>query len=153
MRKFTFTLHALLHLRQSVEKQERNNLAVITRKMHQLEDERDAMLLRRDEASEVYKAKLQEGIPVSDTKQFTDYFRMMKDLLEEQARKILEAQQELEDCRRRLVEVMREIRTLEKLREKQYTEYMQEVQSEEERMIGDFVSYQTGQNPQDNFRP
>jgi flagellar FliJ protein len=149
MRKFTFTLHALLHLKESIEKQERNNLAVATRRLHELEAERDEMARRRESAAASYGEKLAGGMPVADTQRFTDFFRMMKDTIEEQDRKIAAAHEEIEACRKRLVEVLREIRTLEKLREKQYALYLQEAQAEEERMIGDFVSHQTGQNPKD----
>jgi flagellar export protein FliJ len=151
LRKFTFTLHALLHLKESVEKQERNNLSVISRKLHALEAEREEMLTRRDSASASYGEHLAEGMPVSDTRKFTDYFRMMKELISEQDRKIQDAQVEIEACRKRLMEVLREIRMLENLRDKQYAQYLQEVQAEDEKMIGDFVSFQTNMNPQDEI--
>jgi flagellar export protein FliJ len=150
MRKFTFTLHALLHLKESIEKQERNSLAVITRRMHQLQAEREEMERSRSEASESYSAKLAGGMAVADTQRFTDYFRLMKDLLAEQDKKIALEQEEIEACRKRLVEVLREIHMLENLRDKQYSLYLQEVQAEEEKTINDFVSYQTNLYPQDN---
>jgi len=150
MRKFTFTLHALLHLKESLEKQERNNLAVITRKLHMLEAGRDELFRRRGGASASYGNELAEGMQVAGTQRYTDYFRMMKDLIAEQDRKIRDAQEEIEACRKRLVEVLREIRMLENLRDKQYAQYLQEVQAEEDKMIGDFVSFQTNLNPQDN---
>jgi flagellar protein FliJ len=149
MKKFTFTLHALLHLKESVEKQERNNLAVLTRKLRDLEAEREAMIARRDGAADNYGAKLAGGMAVSETQGFTDYFRMMKELLREQEARIVRASGEIEECRKRLVEILKEIRMLEKLREKQYAQYLAEVQAEEERTIGDFVSYQANLNPQE----
>jgi flagellar FliJ protein len=143
MRKFTFTLHALLHLKESMEKQERNNLAVITRGLHQLQAGREEMERSRGEASESYAAKLAGGMAVADTRRFTDYFRLMKDLLAEQDKKIALAQEEIEACRKRLVEALREIRVLESLRDRQYAQYLQEAQTEEEKAIDDFVTYQT----------
>jgi flagellar FliJ protein len=151
LRKFTFTLHALLHLKESVEKQERNDLAVATRRFHMLENEREELVQRREGAAATYAAMLTRGMAVSETQRFTDYFRMMKDLLEEQDRKITEVQEEIEACRKKLVEVMREIRMFENLRDRQYSQYLQEVQAEEEKTIGDFVSFQTNLNPQDKY--
>jgi flagellar export protein FliJ len=147
MKKFTFTLQALLHLKESLEKQERNNLAVIARRHSQLVAERDDMLARRESASELYGAKLAGGMIAMETQNFTSYFRMMKDLLAEQERKIAQAQKELDVCRQKLVEVLREIHMLENLKEKQYQLYLQEAQIEQEKIIGDFVSYQSTQKP------
>lgn len=149
MKKFVFSLQALLHLKLSIEKQEKSNLAAATRKMNALVSEREGMVARRDEASALYGAKLAEGMLASETHRFTSYFRMMKDALEEQDGKIRQAQGELDACRQRLVEIMREIHMLNTLRDKQYQQYLQEVQSENDRAIGDFVSYQTTNRPAD----
>ncbi len=147
MKKFVFTLQTLLNLKQSQEKQERNNLAALTVRLNQLTNERDEMVGRRERASEEYGQRLASGMRAAETQQYTAYFRMMKDLLAEQDRKIEAARQETEECRRRLVEVLREIHMLENLREKQYQQYQQELQIEQEKTIGDFVSYQTAQPP------
>lgn len=147
MKKFVFTLQALLHLKESLEKQERNNLGGITRRLNALLSEKEDMLRRRESASQDYAARLAEGIMAPETQRFTSYFLMMKELLEEQNRKIAAAQAEIEACRQRLVEVMREIHMFENLKDKQYQQYLQEVQIEEEKAIGDFVSYQNKQKP------
>ena len=143
MKKFKFTLHALLHLKESLEKQERNNLGAATRRLNELMGERDDMLARRESAQQEYGEKLVSGMRALETQQFTAYFRMMKDMLEEQERRIAEAQAEVEACRKRLVEVLREIRMLENLKDKQYQEYLQEAQVEQDKLIGDFVSFQS----------
>lgn len=147
MKKFTFTLQALLHLKEALEKQERNSLAAATRRLNALVQERDDMLARRETASRDYSARLSGGMMASETQRYTSYFRMMKEALELQDRKIRDAQAEIEACRQRLVEAMREIRMYENLREKQYQQYLQEMQIEEEKAIGDFVSFQNSQKP------
>lgn len=147
MKKFTFTLQALLHLKESLEKQERNGLAAATRRLGALLREKEDMLGRREKAGADYAARLAQGMPAPETQRFTDYFRMMKDLLAEQETKIRAAQEDIEACRRRLVEIMREIHMYENLREKQYQQYLKELQTEEEKAIGDFVTYQTTNKP------
>lgn len=147
MKKFVFTLQSLLNLKQSQEKQERNNLASLTIRLNQLLAERDDMFERREKASASYSEQLASGMRAAETQQFTSYFRMMKDLLAEQDRKIEAAQRETEECRRRLVEVLREIHMLDNLREKQYQQYQLELQIEQDKTIGDYVSYQSTQTP------
>jgi flagellar protein FliJ len=147
MKKFVFTLQALLHLKESLEKQERNNLAGIARRLNALNAEKDDMLCRRESASQDYAAKLAGGMMASETQRFTSYFRMMKELLEEQDKKIDAVQAEIEACRQRLVEAMREIHMFENLKDKQYQQYLQDAQIEEEKTIGDYVSFQTTHKP------
>jgi flagellar export protein FliJ len=147
MKKFAFSLQVLLHLKESLEKQERNNLGLITRRLNELLSGREEMVRRRETANQTWSEKLSEGMEASETQQFTLFFRMIKELVEEQDKKIKKTQDELETCRLKLVEVMREIHMLENLKQKQYTQYLQEVQIEEEKTIGDFVSYQSAKKP------
>jgi flagellar protein FliJ len=147
MKKFIFSLQALLNLKESLEKQEKNSLMVLTRKLNALQAERDSLLDRRESANTLYSAKLAGGMLAAETHQFTGYFRMVKELLAEQNIKIAQAQAEVEACQKKLVEVMREIHMLESLKDKQYQQYLQEAQIEQDKVIGDFVSYQSTHKP------
>lgn len=147
MKKFVFTLHALLHVKELLEKQERNTMLLLTRKLNQLTDEREELQRRRAEAAEGCSAKMREGIHANEAVQYADYLRLMTDLLKEQDTKIASVLAELDSCRTRLVELLKEINMLQKVKEKQYQQYLVDAQTEDEKMIGDFVSYQTTQKP------
>lgn len=147
MRKFAFTLQSMLNLKESQEKQMRNTLGALARRLNELTAERDELLGRRGRASGEYGERLASGMMAAETQWYTDYFRMMKETLDGQECRIAAAAGELEECRAKLVEAMREIRTLENLRGKQYEQYQQEIQQEQEKTIGDFVSFQSTHKP------
>ena len=57
--------------------------------------------------------------------------------------RIKKAEKIVSECQSRLIVTMKEIKTYDKLRAEQYQEYLKEVQSEEEKVIGDLVSFTT----------
>ncbi len=145
MRKFVFTLHALLHVKELLEKQERHRMLELTRALSDLQDERARMEHCRDSAARALSQKMGGGVTVTEAQQFAGYLRRMTDELRSQDGRIAQAQQQLEECRARLVEVLKDINMLQKVKEKQYQQYLAEAQLEDDKLIGDFVSFQTTQ--------
>lgn len=143
MKKFVFTLRALLHVRQLVEKQERHHMLQLTREIHELEDERTRMSDSRDGAARALSGRMGRGVAVTEAQQVAGYLVRMTQEIKAQEERIRCANVELEQCRARLVEVLKDINMLEKVREKQYQLYLADVQKEEDKLIGDFVSFQT----------
>lgn len=143
MKKFVFTLHALLHVRRLLEKQERHHMLQLTREIHELEDERSRMSDSRDGAARALSGRMGKGVTVTEAQQVAGYLVRMTEELKVQDERIRSANVELEQCRARLVEVLKDINMLEKVREKQYQQYLADVQKEEDKLIGDFVSFQT----------
>ncbi len=145
MRKFVFTLHALLHVKELLEKQERHRMLELTRELNDLQDEKARMEHSRDSAARALSQKMGGGVTVTEAQQFAGYLRRMTDELRSQDRRIAQAQQKLEECRARLVEVLKDINMLQKVKEKQYQQYLADAQLEDDKLIGDFVSFQTTQ--------
>lgn len=143
MRKFVFTLHALLHVRELLEKQERHHMLELTREIRELENERERMSGRRDGAACSLSGRMGAGVTVIEAQQVAGYLKRMTAELRAQDERIRSATAELEQCRARLVEVLKDINMLEKARDKQYQQYLADVQTEDEKLIGDFVSFQT----------
>ena len=69
------------------------------------------------------------------------YFRFLRDAIKEIRRRIAEAEQYVSECQERLITTMKEIKTYTKLRDEQYQIYLKEVQTEEEKEMGDIVSF------------
>ena len=69
------------------------------------------------------------------------YFRYLRDAREVLAAKIVKAEEHKEKCQALLITTMRELKTYENLRAEQYAAYLKEVQAEEEKNMGDLVSF------------
>ena len=71
------------------------------------------------------------------------YFRFLRDALKELRERIVKAEELVRKCQDQLIITMKELKTYKKLREEQYARYLKEVQAEEEKEMGDFVSFNT----------
>lgn len=141
MKKFTFTLQTLYGLKQSLERQERNELGRLTARLNELEAGETALLARRAQAGQEFAARIAQGMTAADTTVHTSYQRALREQIAEQRAKIRQAREDVDGCRARLLEAMREVHMLEKLRERQYEQYLKDLQAEESAAINDFVSF------------
>ena len=80
---------------------------------------------------------------VSTLAEHDAYFRYLRGAVIAVREKIVRAERVVSECQARLITTMRELKTYNKLRAEQYLEYLKEVQSEEEKEIGDLVSFNT----------
>ena len=147
MKRFAFTLQPLYHLKQSLEKQERNTLGQLTARLHQLEAAEEALVAERARAGQEFSQRLTAGMTAADTGLHVVYDRAMGERITEQRAMVRQARADVEACRARLVEAMREVRMLERLRDRQYEEYLKLMQAEESAVINDFVTFTTRGTP------
>lgn len=141
MKKFTFTLHTLLDLNISLEKQQKNELAIINRRIQILNDEK---LQKEFEITQVQiqlSEKLKTLCDVDTLSNSNRYItalnykiRGIEELLDEQNLQRQNVQEEL-------TKTMIKRKSLEKLKEKQYKQYLAELKTEEEKASDDFVTF------------
>ena len=144
MKKFVFTLQAV------------NDIALATEKQLKIEMQRIDDRLRRvckeieDTQSEFRALKArcsaqmrQEGIDSLTLVQYEHYFEKLEATLEVLKQTKIQIEREKAKCLQAQIENRKELKTLEKLREKQYEEYLSEVRREEEKAIGDLVAYRS----------
>jgi flagellar FliJ protein len=141
MKRFVFRLATLLRVKESLEKEQKAKLMEIRERLRRLEDELAAMRARQAELSEMYAKETRTGITGDRMQSYMFYFDHMRDTIVEQNERIREADEERLRRQDALLRTMKEIKTLNKLKETQYAEYLEEVAKEEEKAIGDIVSF------------
>ncbi len=142
MKKFVFTLQAVYDIALSNEKQQKNLLKRVEERLRSLRLALDRMLERKEEARIQCAKDVDEGTDAIRMTQYARYFESLDDMISAQKKAIAAAEGEREKVVAALVEIRKEIKSLENLREKQMEEYRDEVKREEEQAIGDVVSYQ-----------
>ncbi len=142
MKKFTFSLQSLLGVKMTLEKQQMGELAAAEARVRDLEKDLDNMRLRFQITKAEYTEKLKVGMVPYDITAYAIGFNSLKDKEEAQRDKIRAAEDDVYRIRSVLVETMRERKMLEKLRERHYEEYLDNVKRENEQIIGDFVANQ-----------
>ncbi|MDR0670730.1 MAG: flagellar export protein FliJ [Oscillospiraceae bacterium] len=142
MKKFVFTMQSLLGVKIAVEKQVRAELAEARRRAErfrrELLEKQEAFARQRAEA----ERKARRGISVRELRLQNIGFDALFESLARQSRKAEVAEEEAGRVRRRLIDTMRERKMLEKLKEKQWNAYREEVRREEALLIDDFLSNQ-----------
>ena len=144
MKKFKFTLQALFKHKLTVEKMQKVELKKAQQALRELLDEEQRLLNAYAENEKSLERALRENIDVAGALTEHDaYFRYLREALKEIKERIVKAEEVVAQCRQRLIITMKEIKTYEKLREEQYERYKKEVQAEEDKEIGDLVSFNT----------
>ena len=144
MKKFVFTLQALLNYKETVEKTQRAELRRAQQILRELLDEEQRLLEAYAQNERSLEKALSDNVNVAIALSEHDaYFRFLRDALKELRERIVRAEKVVSECQARLITTMRELKTYNKLRTEQYHEYLKEVQLEEEKEIGDLVSYNT----------
>lgn len=142
MKKFQFTLQSVYEYKQTVEKNQKADLNRAETLLRELR-EKERVLDETFERSCVERdAVLEKRVDiVSNLEKYDAFFRRLREEKESLAVKIINAEEVKARCQAALVATMKELKTYKKLRDEQYERYLKEVESEEEKAIGDIVSF------------
>ena len=142
MKKFKFTLQPLYNYKLTVEKLQKAELKRAQQALQELRDEEDRLLGAYAANERSLEEALLKGENVAAALSEHDaYFRFLRDALIEVRHLIVEAEEVVRRCQERLIITMKEIKTYNKLRDEQYQRYRKEVQAEEDKEMGDLVSF------------
>ncbi len=143
MKRFEFSLQSLNDIALAVEEQLMLKMQKIREQLNAIQS---AIEVTRKELSCIQQncaEDLECGVCSDKLVSYSQYFEKLSDAIEILEEKRLKAEQEKQKCRKEQIENKKELKTYEKLRQRQYEEYLVELAREEEKNIGDFVSYQT----------
>jgi len=144
MKKFKFTLQSLHNYKQTVEKMQKAELKKAQQALQELLDEEQRLLQAYAENERSLERALLENTDVASALSEHDaFFRYLRDALKELRERIVKAEKVVEKCQELLIITMKELKTYEKLREEQYQRYLSEIRAEEEKEMGDLVSFNT----------
>lgn len=141
MRRFTFKLQSILNIRERKLEDERHRLAEIIAK---LEEQKD-ILLEMNEKKESLEKELNNALDnqVLDI-QFTisakNYLKQMSDDIKMQFEIIKRTQNELNEQKIVVAAAYKEVKILEKLKEKQYKNFMFEYEQNQIKEMDDITS-------------
>ncbi len=141
MKKFAFSLQSVLKVKTIQEKQKKQELAEIRNRLNELYAKQAELNKELDDSSLRYGDEMRKGMSVPRMAwhtNFADYIKTQLQQLDVIIRQTLEKKQakQLE-----LFALVKEKKTIEKLREEQYRAYLEEAAKEEEKILGDLISY------------
>lgn len=141
MNKFVFELQGVLEIKQKLEGQAKINFGVARAKLNAEEEKRDFIIGRLDGFRDELTQQMTGKIDILEIGRLQDAVSVMEEQLASQEMVVKRAEKQLELMRSRLNTVVMERKTIEKLREKQFDEYMKEYNAEERKQVDELISY------------
>jgi flagellar export protein FliJ len=125
-----------------VERLQRAELKEAQAALRQLYEEDARLALSFDESRKARYAQMRAG--ATDAQALMQYDRFFTRIREDRAslaERIARASEEVGRREARLLATMRELKVYGKLRERQYAEYLSQMRAEDEKNVGDLVSF------------
>lgn len=141
MAKFVYRMQNILDIKNKLEVQARNSYAAARMKLSQEEEKLDRMFEQKKAYEENYRQQLSGNINILQIDICKNAIELCKNQIKKQLVEVKVASLNLEAAQKRLGEVMKERKIQEKLREKAYEEFLQELNDQEKKEIDELVSF------------
>lgn len=141
MAKFVYRMQNILDIKNKLEVQARNSYAAARIKLSQEEEKLDRMFEQKKACEENYRQQLSGNINILQINICKNAIELCKNQIKKQLVEVKVASLNLEAAQKRLGEVMKERKIQEKLREKAYEEFLQELNDQEKKEIDELVSF------------
>ena len=143
MKKFHFTLDKLLDFKGQVLEREKNSLASLNAQKAEALEMKAALELEMKEAQDDFNYRAQKGISAMEMFIFKEHHNTLRLQIEDIKASIVSLDAAVERQLGVVTEASKEVKSLEKLEEKQLEEYKAAATKENEQFIEEFVSGQS----------
>lgn len=140
MKKFSFSLAKMLNYQEQILEKEKGTMGRLIAERDEMEARQRIILEQMDQIHGEMDREIQKGTTIYQINVFTAVIKSGKTQLEELKKHILIRNSEIERQRQIVIEASREVKKLEKLKEKQLEEYRHSEMKEQEEFISEHVS-------------
>ncbi len=150
MARFRYTMQNILNIKEKMETQAKQHFGEAKRSLD-LEEEVLAALFEKKEEIERHAVEVLQGeLDLHDIEDSQMSRIIIEQKITEQKMRVQRAEEALERARAELEEAVKERKTHEKLKEKQFEEFIQEENRAESKTIDELTTYTYGQKVTDN---
>lgn len=144
MAKFVYRMQSILDIKYKLEEQERTAYGIANRKLQEENARLQELLIRRTGYERHLKELAIGEIKILEIKETKQAIDAMKSIIRDQMMRVHSAEKNLEVARLRLNQVMQDRKAHEKLKEKAFEQFKQELLEEEAKEIDQLVSFTYG---------
>ena len=141
MAKFVYRMQNILNLKEKLEAQEKIAFSLANQKVLEEQEKLSALMIRRADYEQQLKELTQGNLSIKDIKICKDSINAMKSKIRDQLMEVSKAQKALEIQRKRLDDIMKDRKTHEKLREKAFEDFKEEIKADESKANDQLVSF------------
>ena len=146
MAKFIYRMQNILNIKLRLETQAKTEYAENAARLAAEEEKMHHLASRRQQYEHEAKQSAMNRVNIASIKQSNESMAVMKELMTQQAVRIRIAQKNLDRARDKLNLAMQERKIYEKLREKAFEEFKQELNAQEKKEIDELVSFNYNDN-------
>ncbi len=146
MAVFRYKMQSILDIKQKLEEQEKIAFGIAAAKLQEEQELLQKFMVRKAGYDRQARTLVEGTIDLLEINACRRAIEVMKTKIRAQMLEVHKAQRQLEAARQRLNAVMIERKTYEKLKEKKFEEFEQELLQEEKKEIDELVSYTYHQN-------
>lgn len=146
MAKFIYRMQNILNIKLRLETQAKTEYAENAARLAAEEEKMHHLASRRQQYENEDKQSAMNRVNIASIKQSNESMAVMKELMTQQAVRIRIAQKNLDRARDKLNLAMQERKIYEKLREKAFEEFKQELNAQEKKEIDELVSFNYNDN-------
>lgn len=143
MKKFQFTLQKLMDFRQQELDRQKNTLSALQADLQRIYQEKEELIRQVEQSSEDLEIICRQGAQVFEISVRKRYIVSLQQEIHARDFSAARKQEEINKQLGVVVEATKDVRTLEKLEEKQLEEYKAAATKENEQFIEEFVSGQS----------
>lgn len=144
MARFKYRMQSILDIKEKMETQARMEFGLAQRKLLEEEAKLENLHGRKKFYEEKAKGLLQDALKVREIIDTQTAIKRMEEYIQEQMKAVHIAQEQVEKARVKLLEVMQERKTHERLKEKAFENFLQEEKANESKEIDQLTSYTYG---------
>lgn len=141
MKSFVFSLHALLEMKKTFKDKMQAEHAAAEAALDKALETMACLENTWEKENGKYGEIVKDGISPLDLETYSLYFEELQQMVTVAAQEVSHAQEDVNRKQEALVELFKEIKILEKLRQKQYNEFLSEVKKQENSVSEDILSY------------
>ena len=142
MAKFIYRMQNILDIKYKLEEQAKQEYMTVQARLNEEKDRLQDLEDRKAAYFTHYRILLQERLDILEIETCKNAIILMDEYIHNQQLVVARVEKELEQAIRKMNEAMQERKIHEKLREKQWETFLQELSQEEMKEIDQLISYQ-----------
>lgn len=142
MAKFVYRMENILNIKYKLEEQAKQEYMTVRVRLNEEEEKLNALQNRKQEYFAQYRDLLKERLDVLQIETCKEAILLMDEYIATQEQVVARIEEELELAIAKMKEAIKERKIHEKLKEKQFEIFLQELNQEEMKEIDQLISYQ-----------
>lgn len=143
MNRFQFRMENILSVREKLEEKRKQEYTDAFNKLQKEIELKQLLINKSNSIFSDLRKKMLESISLKEIIISNNYVDFLKSKIIEQEQNVLAASKYAEKKRQELIEASKQKKMLEKLKEKYWLEYLNDINKEEQKSIDEIISFQS----------